>query len=110
MPAPSRDVSAATVSYPSSSRWEADITVLMAGVNRVEANAVDIDGNVKYNTARFINHSCDPNCETDVIRGHIWVIALRDIKKGEELAYNYNYEYEDYEDHKCRCGSNRCVG
>jgi len=66
----------------------------------------DIDGHVPYNTARFINHSCDPNCETDVIRGHIWIIALRDIKKGEELAYNYNYDIEDYEDHACRCGSN----
>ena len=70
----------------------------------------DIDGNVSYNTARFINHSCDPNCETEIIRGHIWVIALRDIKKGKEIAYNYNYNIEDYEDHKCVCGSKRCVG
>jgi len=70
----------------------------------------DIDGNVSYNTARFINHSCDPNCETEIIRGHIWVIALRNIKKGKEIAYNYNYDIEDYEDHKCRCGSRRCVG
>ena len=70
----------------------------------------DIDGNVPYNTARLINHSCDPNCETEIIRGRIWIIALRDIKKGEELAYNYNYDFEDYEDHECRCGSNRCVG
>jgi len=69
----------------------------------------DIDGNVLYNTARLINHSCDPNCETEIIRGHIWVIALRDIKKGKELAYNYNYGIEDYEDHKCCCGSKRCV-
>ena len=70
----------------------------------------DVDGNVSYNTARFINHSCDPNCETEVIRGRIWVIALHNIKKGAELSYNYNYEYEDYEDHKCRCASKRCVG
>lgn len=70
----------------------------------------DIDGNVPYNTARLINHSCDPNCETEIIRGHVWVIALRDIKKGEEVAYNYNYDIEDYEDHKCFCGSKRCVG
>jgi len=70
----------------------------------------DIDGSVSHNTARFINHSCDPNCETEIIRGHIWVIALRDIKKGKELVYNYNYDYEDYEDHKCRCGTSRCVG
>lgn len=70
----------------------------------------DIDGNVPYNTARYINHSCDPNCETVIIRGHIWIVALRDIKKGEELSYNYNYEFEDYEDHTCQCGSHRCVG
>ena len=70
----------------------------------------DIDGNVSYNTARFINHSCDPNCETEIIGGHIWVVALCDIKKGKEIAYNYNYDIEDYEDHKCCCGSKRCVG
>jgi len=70
----------------------------------------DIDGNVSHNTARFINHSCDPNCETEIIRGHIWIIALRDIKKGEEISYNYNYEIEDYKDHACQCGSNRCIG
>ena len=70
----------------------------------------DIDGDVSYNTARFLNHSCDPNCETGIVRGHIWIIALRDIEKGEELAYNYGYGYEDYEEHACRCGSKRCVG
>jgi len=70
----------------------------------------DIDGNVAYNTAQFINHSCDPNCETEIIRGHIWIIAIRDIEKGEEIAYNYNYDVEDYEDHICQCRSKRCVG
>jgi len=70
----------------------------------------DIDGNVAYNTARLINHSCDPNCETEIIRGHIWIVSLRDIKKGEELSYNYNYDIESYEDHRCRCRSKRCVG
>jgi uncharacterized protein len=70
----------------------------------------DVDGHVPYNTAKYINHSCDPNCETDIIRGKIWVIALRDIKKGEELGYNYSYDIDEYEDHPCRCGSKRCVG
>src|SRR5690242_16870505 len=41
-----------------------------------------VDG---YGVAAFINHSCRPNCETDQIRGKIWVIALRDIEAGEEL-------------------------
>lgn len=70
----------------------------------------DVDGYVDFNTARLINHSCDPNCESDIIRGKIWIIALRDIKKGEELTYNYNYGWEDYEDHECQCGTYRCVG
>ena len=70
-----------------------------------------IDGDVAYNTAKNINHSCDPNCEVDIIRGHIWIIAIRDIKRGEELNYNYNFEFdEDYKDHPCKCGSKRCVG
>ena len=70
----------------------------------------DIDGNVEYNTARYINHSCDPNCETENRRGHIWIVALRDIEKGEELSYNYGYGYEDYEEHICRCNSDKCIG
>ncbi|RLE45900.1 SET domain-containing protein, partial [Candidatus Woesearchaeota archaeon] len=49
----------------------------------------DLDGYPKYNTARWINHSCNPNCETININGHIWIVALRDIRKGEELSYDY---------------------
>ena len=60
----------------------------------------DIDGNIPENTARFINHSCDPNCEPDVIK----------IKKGEELSYNYGFDLDDYEEHQCRCGAKECVG
>ena len=70
----------------------------------------DIDGSVRWNTAKYINHSCDFNCETDVIKGRIWIIAMRDIKKGEEVSYNYGYDYDAYEDHPCRCGSPRCIG
>ena len=70
----------------------------------------DIDGNFPYNTARYINHSCDPNCEAEIDRGRIWTIALRDIAKGEELSYNYGYDLECFEDHLCRCGTSRCVG
>ena len=70
----------------------------------------DIDGCVAYNTARFINHSCDPNCEAVIMRGHIWIVARQDIRKGEEISYNYGYSYEDHEEHPCHCGSKRCVG
>lgn len=70
----------------------------------------DIDGDVPYNKAKYINHSCDPNCETDVIRGCIWIIAVRDIKKGEEITYNYGYGYDDYDEHQCHCRTDRCMG
>jgi len=70
----------------------------------------DIDGNVKWNTARFINHTCEPNCEADNIGGHIWIIAIKNIKKGDELSYNYGYDFEEYYDHPCKCGSPYCVG
>ncbi len=70
----------------------------------------DIDGNVSWNPARFINHSCSPNCEAVNIRGHIWIVALRDIKACEELTYDYGYSIDDFEQHPCRCGSKNCVG
>lgn len=70
----------------------------------------DIDGNAAYNTARFINHSCHPNCEAQLIHGHIWIVALRDLNKGEELSYNYGYDMDSYEEHPCRCGSHNCIG
>jgi len=70
----------------------------------------DIDGHVSYNTAKYINHSCAPNCEVDVIRGHIWVIALRDILKDEELFYNYGYDLDTYDEHPCFCKSSCCAG
>lgn len=70
----------------------------------------DIDGDVPWNTARFINHSCEPNCESENVRGHIWITASRDIAKGEELTYDYGFDVENWQDHPCRCGAKRCVG
>ena len=70
----------------------------------------DIDGNVDWNPARYINHSCDPNCEAENDEGRIWIIALRDIPQGEELHYNYGYDWEDFDEHPCRCGTQKCVG
>jgi SET domain-containing protein len=46
-----------------------------------------IDG---HGAAMFLNHSCDPNCETDEIGDRVWILALRDIAPGEELTYDYN--------------------
>tara|TARA_B100000686_G_scaffold339224_1_gene412909 strand:+ start:1096 stop:1590 length:495 start_codon:yes stop_codon:yes gene_type:complete len=72
----------------------------------------DIDGSPGYNKARYINHSCSPNCEVEIIRGHIWIISIKNIRKGDELTYDYGYEFdkEDYKDHECRCGSKNCIG
>lgn len=65
-----------------------------------------IDG---HGIAAFINHSCDPNCETDEIDGRVWIIALRNIKPGEELAYDYNLYDGDF-DAPCHCGAKNCRG
>ena len=71
----------------------------------------DIDGDIKANHAKLINHSCDPNCEVEIVNNHIWISAIRNIKKNEELNYNYGYSYDtDYIDHSCKCGSSRCIG
>jgi len=71
----------------------------------------DIDGDVPYNHARLINHSCNPNCEVVIDNNHLWISALKNIKKNHELSYNYGYSYDtDYDEHKCKCGSSRCVG
>ncbi len=71
----------------------------------------DLDGNVEWNTARLINHSCDPNCEAQIDDDlRIWIVALREIAEGDELTFNYGFDTDDYESHPCRCGSERCVG
>jgi len=66
-----------------------------------------IDGK---NTARYINHSCEPNCEAEIDRGHIWIKSFRDIKKGEELVYNYSYDLEESKDYPCACKARKCAG
>ncbi|PJA26949.1 MAG: SET domain-containing protein-lysine N-methyltransferase [candidate division Zixibacteria bacterium CG_4_9_14_3_um_filter_46_8] len=70
----------------------------------------DIDGDVPYNLAKYINHSCEANCESEIFRGHIWIVATRDISPGEEITYNYGYDYDCCEDHPCYCGSAKCIG
>ena len=71
----------------------------------------DIDGSVKENYAKYINHSCNPNCEVEIIDNHIWILAIKNIKKNTELTYNYGYSYEnDFNNHTCKCGSYNCVG
>ena len=81
----------------------ADLTLHKSKKNRAHGSVYifelnkryDIDGNVPYNTAKYINHTCSPNCEAHLIHGHIWIVAMRDIKKGAELSYNYGYGFYD---------------
>jgi uncharacterized protein len=75
-------------------------------------NRYDIDGNTLRNSARYINHSCDPNCVLQTTFRAVWVVALRDIQAGEELTHQYNYAYDParYMDFPCRCGAKNCVG
>jgi hypothetical protein len=70
----------------------------------------DLDGNVVWNPARYLNHSCRPSCDAELIDGRVWIVAGHDVRAGEELTFNYGYDLEDYRDHPCHCGAPDCVG
>ena len=75
-----------------------------------------VDGKKGGNESRYINHSCDPNCEAVIEDGRIWIYAKKAIPTGAELAYDYQYERtaehttEDEEFYRCLCGSPKCRG
>jgi uncharacterized protein len=88
-------------------------------VRRCEANNVfifylseiqDIDGNVSWNPARWVNHSCSPNAEAELANEGIWLLAKRDIEPGEEITFNYGFDLENYREYPCKCGAPNCVG
>lgn len=54
-----------------------------------------IDGSPRWNTARYINHSCRPNCEVEINKGKIEIMAIKKIAIGDELTYDYGKEYFD---------------
>jgi SET domain-containing protein len=64
-----------------------------------------IDGATRDNFARYINHSCTPNCQPEIVRGRVFIDTLRSIKVGEELFYDYGDEYVDehIKPYGCRC-------
>lgn len=79
--------------------------------------AVVIDAYVNGNDARFINHSCDPNCESEIEGSRVFIDAIKDIRKGEELVYDYAYGRDGTETaeeetglYGCRCGTKKCRG
>lgn len=75
-----------------------------------------IDGSSKGNDARYINHRCDANCETITENNRIYIEAIRDIRTGQELGYDYQLTWseadtpEDLALYNCRCGSKQCRG
>ncbi len=70
----------------------------------------DIDGAKHWNTARRANHSCDPNAESQNERGRrIWLVATRNIKEGEEITYDYHFDFQDPPP-ECHCGTSKCIG
>ena len=69
-------------------------------------HVIDGDG-----VAAFINHSCDPNCESYEVHGRVFIRATRNINQGEELAYDYSLYDGDPEDSApCFCGAKKCRG
>ena len=81
----------------------------------VDARTV-IDAGVDGNAARFVNHACEPNCESVIEQGRVFIDAIRTIEPGEELTYDYQIQREadDPADidaiFACRCGGTRCRG
>lgn len=77
---------------------------------------VVIDAAFDGNDARFINHSCDPNCDAVVEDGRIWIETIREVQVGEELAYDYAYILPERHTSKakkrypCSCGAATCRG
>jgi SET domain-containing protein len=75
-----------------------------------------IDASLRGSIARYINHSCDPNCEAVWEDRRIYIEAIKNIQPGVELAYDYAYEHEGRltkelkEFYLCRCGSKKCRG
>ena len=74
-------------------------------------NRYDLDGDVKSNIARLINHSCSNNCDYEGKGLKLWVVAIKNIKKNEELTCDYGFSYDsDYKQFPCKCSSKNCVG
>ena len=71
----------------------------------------DMDGDVSWNPARLINHSCSNNCDYNGTGLKLWVVAIKDIKKGKEITADYGFGYdEDYKQFPCKCRSDNCCG
>ncbi len=72
-------------------------------------NYWSVDGAVGGSGAEIINHSCEPNLVSRIVRGHILYVSLRVIKPGEELTVDYNFS-NDTDRQPCHCGAKNCRG
>jgi len=82
----------------------------------IASNRTVIDAGIDGNDARFINHHCDPNCETVIENSRVFIDAIRNIKPGDELGYDYQLTWESTDEpeelalYQCRCGAKKCRG
>ena len=88
-------------------KYDNDKAIYLFNINKRS----DLDGDFNFNTARLINHSCDPNCEVTGSGLKVWVYAIKNIKKGDEFSYDYGFGFdEDFKNYPCRCKSKNCCG
>ena len=88
-------------------KFDNDKAIYLFNINK----RYDLDGDFKFNTARLINHSCNPNCEVLGVGLKVWVYAMKNIKKDDELSYDYGFSFdEDFRKYPCKCRSKNCAG
>jgi SET domain-containing protein len=85
-------------------RYEHSLITYLFGLGKGE---IVIEG---HGMAMFINHSCDPNCETREEDGRVWITAIRKIAAGEEITYDYCLYDGGKDDALCNCGAKKCRG
>ena len=85
-------------------RFAGSPVTYLFGLGRGE---IVIDG---HGAAMFINHSCDPNCESSEEGGRVWIKAIRKIAPGEEITYDYCLYDGGNEEARCNCGAKKCRG
>ena len=89
------------------SKFDNDKDIYLFNLN----SRYDLDGDYVWNTARLINHSCNPNCEVEEKGLKLWITSIKDIKKNEELSYDYGFGYDkDYKQFPCKCAAKNCCG
>ena len=90
-----------------SSKYDNKKKIYLFGLNK----KFSLDGDFSFNIAGLVNHSCNNNCDYNGKGLKIWITAIRDIKKGEEITCDYGFGFDkDYKQFPCKCGSKKCCG